>query len=664
MESANAKNTRNVWAWAGWEPDRHYRRAGRRNPLFFGNGEWVSAWRQRLSSEENIIELAESGVTHLVSDFFKGFGIQAESHEWERVAALVATCHRHGLKVLGYTQSQSLCYETLLVENPAAENWFARHEDGSIRNWGGAYYRPAPCLGNPEFLGYLQEVCRVGIQEIGLDGLHFDNSYFTHCYCETCQAAFRAHLSERCDLDAICGIEDPSHVKAPPAVELGQPFYDPLNLLWSDFEIMTRFRFFENLTTSVRRLRSDVILVGNPAFPRHLATPSRLHLDLTREGSLFDVLFSENANLPGWHDGGIQTQDEAYLFAQAGGWEVLATAWNRSPERGLSAPNSVGQIWCGLAEEFSHRAAWLGTNWLLRPSGDGARILGDDLPLRQAFETAVQTFQSIESELDPRRQLWSESAILWNPRNGYLVGSASATALRMVLDWHRRRNVPARILFSGQSIPPEIKAVWLCEQAHLTDQDSHQLNAFTDEGGHVLAIGECDCWNDFGVPRDSGNVRERTRRFLKIGPPLLDTADSSSASDKHMGSTRVTCPDDLLRRIDTPVDQSVGPWTLPITAPDTVAVKFERESNGRLIVHCCNYDPSNPGSVIIHENGDSWRIEKALQVSIEGGAESLLISDDTEVNLSFDYYAMVTLLPALEPSSAPKKEQAPALAGV
>ena len=54
----------------------------------------------------------------------------------ERTKEFAKIAHRHGVKVLGYCQFNSLYYEAMLDEVPNLEQWTARKMDGSILTYG------------------------------------------------------------------------------------------------------------------------------------------------------------------------------------------------------------------------------------------------------------------------------------------------------------------------------------------------------------------------------------------------------------------------------------------------------------------------------------------------------------------------------------------------
>ena len=117
VDSASAT----VWSYWNHEPADHLRRMGYSRPSVFTVGEWLPQWYDRLHGEELISKVADCGVDTVYSHFFKGFGIKHEHAEMERTKEFAKIAHRHGVKVLGYCQFNSLYYEAMLDEVPDLE---------------------------------------------------------------------------------------------------------------------------------------------------------------------------------------------------------------------------------------------------------------------------------------------------------------------------------------------------------------------------------------------------------------------------------------------------------------------------------------------------------------------------------------------------------------
>ena len=184
-----------VWSYWNHEPADHLRRMSYAKPSVFTIGEWLPQWYDRLHGEELIGKASELCIDTVYCHFFKGFGLRHEHAEIERTKEFAKIAHSHGVKVLGYCQLNSLYHEAMLDEVPDLKSWTVRNIDGSVGMYCGQYYRWSPCIESREYVEYLKKVIRHGIEEVGIDGFHFDNSYARDCHCDRCQKAFRTWLS-------------------------------------------------------------------------------------------------------------------------------------------------------------------------------------------------------------------------------------------------------------------------------------------------------------------------------------------------------------------------------------------------------------------------------------------------------------------------------------
>jgi hypothetical protein len=574
-----------AWAWAGWETDRHYRRLGRSGTAFFGRGPWLENWRQRLIEDRTLQALADAGLRTLVTCFYKGFGLQVERQEWSWLRALVAGAHHRGLRVLGYIQGGSLYYETLLDEQPDLAQWVARQRGGAIQTWGGSYYRWRPCLTNDDYLRYMEGVVRAGLTELQLDGLHFDNSYYRHCWCERCATRFRQWLDQRDDLDERMGLPSARHVQPPPLDAGGETYSDPLQILWMQFGAQVRNEAYGRLTATARACRPNAVLVGNPAFPRRSNYLAELALDLPHEAGLFDMLFAENGNLPQCSGQSLVTQAEAYLFADALGYRVLSTAWKTGENEALP-PQSAGEVWAVMAEEFSYHAAVPGNNWMLRPAGHGDRLLADDAPRMEAFRDASTFFHGLHDTIgrDCLRQ-WGEVG-LYVELLTLSLSPCDRGVMRTALAALMRMGVPVVLTLAGRPIPPSVRTLLVLEQTCLSDASLKQVADFARGNGHGAIVagqsGRCDEWF---LPRDTGAWRS-----WRTGAGMIGQNEDAlnwgreQAGLRYMAADRLSEVQAAMATLTPLLARGGIPSRLSATLPEGVLMNAESDGS-RLVVH-------------------------------------------------------------------------------
>ncbi|MBI4625365.1 MAG: beta-galactosidase, partial [Verrucomicrobia bacterium] len=378
------------WAWWGWEPLAHYRRAGGIIGAVDTRSPTLEQWYDRLHSEDLARQMADLGINLAVTHFFKGFGLVAERAEQQRSARLVTFAHRHGIKVLGYCQSRSLYHEQFLAEEPRAAGWIQRDEKGQLRTWGGVKYRWAPCILSREFRDYMQRAIRVGLEDVGLDGLHFDNDYSQPCYCQRCEEGFRTWLAKRFpEPPKRFGRASFDDVRLPPTQSSPGRIDDPLVREWVRFRCESLAGYHAELCDYARRLRPNTILLGNPAYPRGPNSPYLRSVWPVHVGRHLDLMFAENGNFSGVEAGVLVSQVRAYKQAAAVGYRVISTVWRRNKLNASGLPESAGEIRLQVAEAAANGGI-PGTNWALRPGGEGDRLRIDRPDLRDALAKSLR----------------------------------------------------------------------------------------------------------------------------------------------------------------------------------------------------------------------------------------------------------------------------------
>lgn len=570
------------WTFAGWEPDRYYRRVGMSATPHFGNGAWISEWRQRLVAPETVRMMADCGITIAVTHFFKGFGITAESAEWPRLREYVALCHEHGLKVWGYVQGGSLFYETLLADEPGAMSWAARRHDGRPATWCGQYYRLQPCLTCEEYLAYVRRILRIGVSEMGFDGIHHDNSYYGHCWCERCADRFRIWLNQRPDIRERCGLTGADHILPPPLPPDQAASADPLQIAWMEFGVQQRLAAYRSFLQTVKSCRAEVVYATNPGFPRSGGFKSRLALDPAREGSVCDAAWAETQSVPGMIDGRVVSQLEAYLFADAGGYRVLSTAW-RHTDDGHKPADTPGQLWAGLAEEFSHAPAILGNNWLLRSTGSHDALLGDDSPVRTAHAEGVRFFRDLYRALRlQKRRQWAEVELLVEP-DTLTFRHADLLALRVILERLMLRCVPVRFRFPSTPDWPEARLLVACQQSCLPDARLQSIAEFARQPGRrVIVIGDTGRFDEWMTPRHATDWHawRQSPGFERDGgrPLVAATAQDGTARSAALSPDRSETLDRMLEQV-----RHTLAFRVDVTG--NVLVNTEQADDGRLLIH-------------------------------------------------------------------------------
>jgi len=300
-----------------WDSARIFRTRKGGNPL------WYEEAYALQHSEETARKLKQLGVTIAVIHFYKGFGLEAEKEQLADARKLAALCHRYGIRVGVYIGS-TVGYETLLLEQPRAAEWFVPDYLGRPVVYGNQAFRKRVYFMHPGYVDYMKRVVRLAIEELGADLLHFDNTslraraeVFHH---PLAKQHFREYLRAKYTPEKLkkrLGISDVTHVE-PPYAELASPVIEnPLLQEWTDFRCRQLAAFYGEMSRFAHGLKPDILIDNNPhrgisgyntAWVQGVDYPSLLRHT--------DVVWDEEGNEPGVNaDGAVVSRIRSFKMA-------------------------------------------------------------------------------------------------------------------------------------------------------------------------------------------------------------------------------------------------------------------------------------------------------------------------------------------------------------
>lgn len=602
------------WSWWGWEPLDHYRRTGGIVGAVDTRAPGMPQWYERLHSEEVVRLMAGLGVNLGCTHFFKGFGLTHERAEQQRTASLVKFAHRHGIKILGYCQSRSLYHEQFLAEVPEARDWIQRDEKGELRTWGGAKFRWAPCIHCGEFRNYLKRAIQVGLEEVKLDGFHFDNNYAQPCYCPRCEQAFRTWLTKRHPRPpARFGRTSFADVKQPATEKAPGRIVDPLVQEWVRWRCESLAEYQGELAVHARRLKPDVILLGNPAYPRDPNSAYARSVWAPWLGCHLDLMFAENGNFPGVEDGALISQVRACKQAAAIGYRVVSTVWKHNKLTGLGLPETEADIAVQVAESTAN-GALPGTNWALRPLGEGDRMRVERPDLREALAKHLRFARGQEPLLlkgKPVRDVallhTFASTAFDNAETVPLVQGAEEILIRGGFAWE--------VVFGDDlSRLAAFSVLVLAGQSHLSNAELEAIRAFVSGGGALVLVGENGRGDEHG--------RERTDvPFAKLAGDRIvriDAAAVRSAVKTNIG--RVALPAGWKDAAEAVARAGDGRLSARLRGSDAVTLNAYELDGHRLALHLVNY-ASEPTKALTVELGGRWKVCHTARMQTPDGPE-------------------------------------------
>jgi len=626
------------WSWWGWEPLDHYHRLGGNVAAVDTSAAWLPLWFDRLHSEELVQTMAGLGINLAVTHFFKGFGLKQERSEQQRTAELVKFAHRHGIRVLGYCQSRSLYYENFLAEESDAEGWVQRDADGKLRTWGGAYYRWTPCILSTEFRTYLKRAIRVGLEEIGLDGLHFDNDYCEPCYCPRCQAGFRRWLKQRYpDPRQYFGMSTFDQVRLPPTTTATR-ITDPLAQAWTRFRCESLGEYHHDITQYARTLRPEVILLGNPAFPRGADGPYRRSVWGPWVGRNLDLMFAENGNFPGMDQGTLISQIRAYKQGAASGYRVVSTTWRRGVESGLGLPTSAEEIALQVAEAAAYGGV-PGTNWALRPRGEGNGMRIDQPEMRSALQKYLAFVRGNERLLAGAQPV-RDVAVLHAFGSLALNWQESAAEVQGAEETLIRGGFPWEVVFDDDLARLQgFSTLVLAGMPNLDQATCDAVRQFVARGGSLVVAGPAGSCDEQGRTRASGGLESLT------GPRVVCLEQGVSRSPATQGYTgRVPLPK-RWKELAAAVRRAAGErFTVRLEGSTTVALSAYELPGHRLAIHLVNYATAEPSKAVRLQLGPQWKaVRTVAMLTAEAPAQKLKAEEAVIHVPPFAVYAVLVL---------------------
>ncbi|MCX7886139.1 MAG: beta-galactosidase [Verrucomicrobiae bacterium] len=625
------------WAWWGWEPLDHYRRTGGIVGAVDTSSPWLEQWYDRLHSEEIVTLMANLGINLGITHFFKGFGLVHERPEIQRTAQLLKLAHRHGIKMLGYCQSRSIYHEQFLAEVPDAKDWIQRDEHGQLRLWGNQKFRWAPCINSRQFRDYLKRVITVGLAEIRLDGLHFDNNYAPPCYCQHCEENFRAWLKKRFpNPKTRFGCDNLDHIRQPILPKNPDRITDPLLQEWLRWRCETLAEYQAELKSHARRIKPDVILLGNPGFPRR---PTDAHLNSIWApwlGRHLDLMFAENGNFPGIENGAMISQVRAYKYATAVGYRVLSTPWQRTKQATLGRlPDTPNEVALQIAEAAANNAV-PGTNWALRPLGAGPKMRIERSDLRNALAKYLRFLRAHQHLWQNARPVTDiallhtfASTVFDNAETVPLTAGAEEILIRAGLPWE--------VLFDEHlNRLKNFSLLILAAQSHLSDQQIRTIQQFVHRGGHLILIGQNGHYDQYGRPRPNDPFARTPAQRLQ--PDLVRPTDPS------LLTPRVTLPQGWKEVADTIANTAGDRLSARLLGTDSFTLNAYTLAD-RLIIHIVNYSTTADTAPPTLQLGRHWKNHRTAKIITPDSPLQTVPLKPTIQLPPFPIYAIIEILP-------------------
>ena len=567
-------------------------------------------WKAERTAE-SIRRLKELGVNLVILNLHKGFGLKAEAADIQATREFVKLAHPYGIRVGGYIGS-TMGYETFFAEEPAARDWMQIDEFGRPIYYNQEQtFRYAACRNNPGYKAFVEKLLRIGIEDIKLDLIHFDQMQWwaepLSCRCRYCKEQFTEFLQARYQdperTHLRFGFSDLSHMAPPPydiaagAVRFAE-LKNPLMQEWAIFRAASIARRYAEYDEFIHRLNPEVALEGNPnlnlALNQGFTNGSDYSL-LLQHG---DIVWSEEPNHAAWtEDGRIISKVRSFKVVRIMGKSLFMYTGSRYGGLTADSPPELR-----LAEAMTYNDVNLGMVGDLMPAG--AELT---LPAQQYirfFHSHVKDLADTVSKAEVA-VLRSFASIELNPARA----NASTVLFEQTL---LQNKIPFDIIFSRHLDQlKRYKVLILANQDALSDEELAHIRAFVDKGGGLVATENAALLTEwrlrrprfgladlFGIDAPSSQPLQRLAgkgRVVYLPRIAYSTEPPPPNLNYRFTNEHWKLPKNYPELLAAVKWAAGDQLTLSVQAPLSVAAELvEQESSGNWLLHLVNFDYTRP----------------------------------------------------------------------
>lgn len=486
-------------------------------PLYFlkyigGQSVDLEAEYARAHSDESIDALAAAGINLVWIHFFKGFGMEFEKEEMERSRDYIERAHKRGLKVGTYVTLGSLTPETLLIEEPDAQNWFQVNQDGLPPSCQTTHqcFRVRPCYNAEGYLRYMERVCGHAI-DCGADMIHFDNIGYNAepdtCHCPVCVAAFREMLREqygpqteasRAAGQARFGHNTFTHVRPPIYNRWNQAINQRrLKVVhqqeWVKFKVKSLTQALARLSRFIERKNPNTAVEAN-LFKAFGENTDWLHgINYNEQLPWLDYAFSEEPNKPGAINKHGSTITRGRTFKTARAFDVAIQVYHHHGPSPSHYELSLAENLAFNAKGLGHFGGPMSGFWApghahLAESDERQRVARQYIEFyRQHREALFLNTRSLATVAVYR----DTESLAYNAVETHL---SQINVEQMLIE----RNIPFDLIYPRHlNDLSRYRAVVLANAECLSDESAATLTAFVEHGGGLLITdetGKYDAW--------------------------------------------------------------------------------------------------------------------------------------------------------------------------
>ncbi|MBI3852054.1 MAG: beta-galactosidase [Verrucomicrobia bacterium] len=549
-------------------------------------------------NEETVRRLKELGVNLIIVNLQNGFGLKAEGKDIEATRAFTVLAHRHGLKVAGYVGA-SLMYETFFKEEPAAREWRQVDEFGRpIYYTAEQTYRYMACRNNPSYMAFVKKVIRLGIKELGMDVLHFDQVMWwpepQSCRCSHCRQQFREFLARRYSDPArarlrfgFAGFEEvippPYNLPAGPPVMIAE-LKNPLMQEWSLFRSASLAQRWGELDRYIHQLNPHAAIIGNPMMYQEGNVGFLFGVDLGQLAEHGDGLWTEEPNLPQWTaDNRLISRIRSYKAARAMGQPLFVWQNLTGNEDYQKSPQVLR-----LAEALAFNDANLGV------------VAGEDAGGNEPSEELRRYIHFFWSHLADLRHttpvtdvgvLRTFASTQFNPSHSLF----STVLFEQTLIQSR---VPFGLVFEQRLRDvSHYKALVLADQDALSDEQVAQIRRFVAQGGGLVATEDTSRLTDWRTRRNGSALADLYGSNRVVYLPRIEAAAPAPAAQMsyYIPNALWKLPHNADALLAAVKQAAGGKLSVEMEAPAWVVAELaDQPATGTRLLHLINFKYQEP----------------------------------------------------------------------
>lgn len=616
-----------------WEPLSFIRRRGGQS--YADEENW-----SKERSEAAARGLKQAGVTLVITNLQKGMGLQAEAADIEATRRFTRYAHKYGLKVGGYVGA-TLFYESLFAEEPGSSDWKQVNELGQPMYYsysGAQTFRYTACRNNPGYHRFLEKIMRLGVSDIGLDLIHFDQMEGwpepESCHCRYCAEQFRQYLRARyspAELGRRYGFHRLDGIIPPPFGITRGPIRlpeltNPLMQDWARFRCASYARRYGEYDAFLEKLNPEVALEGNPNLQLNSDHGFQDGVDVSQLLLHGDVVWSEEPNHAEWtSDGRLISKIRSFKAARLMGKSLFVYTGGRYGAQSEGSPPRLR-----LAEAMAYNDYNLGMVGDVAPTG---------IELTPAARRYIRYFERHKPDLSHTRPI-ADAAVLHGFASNEFNPGAAIPAVTLFEQTLIQTKIPFEIIFDRQLDDlSRYRVLVLAEQDALGDRQVEAIRRFVQNGGGLVATGTTSMMDEarrrrgrfaladlFGAEQP---LRQIVRRDFGKGRVVYIPAVEAQVAPPRPQMTYDfpnaywKLPNNYRQLTDAVKWAAGGPLSATVEAPLSVTAELaERPASHLLLLHLVNFDFRNPVKNIdaTLRIPEGWAAGEVVSSSPDGGA--------------------------------------------